>query len=306
VDSLLVLGGALVVLLDVSPVDRLDPGPSSRCPSDMRLVAGDHFDEAQHLCTDPRTSDHTFAGKTKKVTRCYEYLPGVSALEGARTRVETCMDRFEAPNQRGAKPLTMQSFRMAEKWCAKKGKRVCTEQEWELACEGPQQRPFVYGWKVDTTVCNNGKGWRAFDAQKLVAKGDVAQKEVDRLWQGALSGHYVACVSPFGIHDLNGNLEEWVSTRPSRKLPGALMGGFWSKAWTGCRGTNDAHEPTFVFYETGFRCCRDARPEGSFDHQKPTSDDVDVKRPAGEVSPKRAPKAPPPPTKSKPKKKKGS
>jgi hypothetical protein len=35
------------------------------------------------------------------------------------------------------------------------------------------------------------------------------------------------------------------------------MGGFWAKPWTGCRGTNDAHEPTFAFYETGFRCCAD-------------------------------------------------
>ena len=33
------------------------------------------------------------------------------------------------------------------------------------------------------------------------------------------------------------------------------MGGFWAKPWTSCRGTNDAHEPTFVFYETGFRYC---------------------------------------------------
>jgi hypothetical protein len=33
------------------------------------------------------------------------------------------------------------------------------------------------------------------------------------------------------------------------------MGGFWAKPWTGCRGTNDAHEPSFTFYETGFRCC---------------------------------------------------
>jgi len=36
-----------------------------------------------------------------------------------------------------------------------------------------------------------------------------------------------------------------------------LIGGFWSKPWTGCRGANDAHEPTFRFYETGFRCCAD-------------------------------------------------
>ena len=46
-------------------------------------------------------------------------------------------------------------------------------------------------------------------------------------------------------------------TTQRRLYPGSLMGGFWAKPWTGCRGTNDAHEPTFTFYETGFRCCAD-------------------------------------------------
>jgi formylglycine-generating enzyme required for sulfatase activity len=64
-------------------------------------------------------------------------------------------------------------------------------------------------------------------------------------------------VSSFGIYDMQGNVEEWVASRPGRNLPGALMGGFWAKPWTGCRGTNDAHEPGFQFYETGFRCCAD-------------------------------------------------
>jgi formylglycine-generating enzyme required for sulfatase activity len=62
-------------------------------------------------------------------------------------------------------------------------------------------------------------------------------------------------MSAFGVFDMMGNVEEWVTTRKGRRFPGALMGGFWAKPWTGCRGTNDAHEPGFVFYETGFRCC---------------------------------------------------
>ena len=44
-----------------------------------------------------------------------------------------------APNVRGQKPFVMKSFEAAEKWCRERGKRVCTEQEWELGCEGPEQ-----------------------------------------------------------------------------------------------------------------------------------------------------------------------
>ncbi len=87
----------------------------------------------------------------------------------------------------------------------------------------------------------------------------MGQKEVERLWQGALSGDYEACRTPQGVHDLTGNLEEWVTSSRPRKFKGVLMGGFWAKPWTGCRGTNDAHEPTqFKFYEVGFRCCKDS------------------------------------------------
>ena len=67
--------------------------------------------------------------------------------------------------------------------------------------------------------------------------------EAKRLWQGTPSGRFSACVSAFGIYDMMGNVEEWVTTRKGRRFPGALMGGFWAKPWTGCRGTNDAHEP---------------------------------------------------------------
>jgi formylglycine-generating enzyme required for sulfatase activity len=216
----------------------------------MRLVTGTHYDEMQHLCVDPDA--------TAKTVHCFAYWEGISAEEGRATPIRVCMDQFEAPNRRGAKPFVMKSFESAQKWCGERHKRACTEQEWETACEGPELRPLAYGWKVDTSLCNSGRGWRQFDPKKLYSKNeDEAKKELARLWQGAPSGSYATCASTFGVYDLMGNVEEWVATRPGRRYPGALMGGFWAKPWTGCRGTNDAHEPSFTFYETGFRCCAD-------------------------------------------------
>jgi hypothetical protein len=253
IESLVRLALLAVLLHQVPATPTLDPGPSAACPSDMRLVVGTHADEVQHLCIDAR--------RDGKDTHCFAYEDGLTAEEGLTTEVRVCMDQFEAPNVRGRRPMVMKSFDAARAWCNARKKRVCTEQEWELACEGPEHRPLAYGWRVEKTVCNSGKGWRPFDVKKLSSKtGTDAADEVERLWQGATSGSYPGCVSPFGIYDMIGNVEEWVVSRPGRRFPGSLMGGFWAKPWTGCRGTNDAHEPSFVFYETGFRCCSDPQP----------------------------------------------
>jgi formylglycine-generating enzyme required for sulfatase activity len=165
------------------------------------------------------------------------------------------MDQFEAPNKRGGKAFVMKSYDDARKWCGERRKRPCSEREWELACEGNEHRPLAYGWRVDRKACNSDKSWMAFDVKKLSAPGEDGKAEADRLWQGDPSGSHLSCVSPFGIYDMMGNVEEWITARKGRRYAGALMGGFWSKPWTGCRGTNDAHEPGFTFYETGFRCC---------------------------------------------------
>lgn len=228
-----------------------DPGPSPYCAEDMRLVTGRHFDDVEHLCIDFRPGPK----------RCWAYASDYTIAHGEPKPMRFCMDQFEAPNQRGARPIVMKTFPEAEAWCAERGKRVCSEFEWETACESGQERPWFYGWSLDERVCNTNKPWKQFNASLLMAGGEAAQREVDRLWQGAASGELTECRTEQGIHDLMGNVEEWVTSSRKRRWGSALMGGFWAKPWVGCRGTNDAHEPTFRFYEVGFRCCNDAAQE---------------------------------------------
>ena len=255
-----------------------DPGPSPRCPPDMRLVEGTHYENMAHLCLDPREEG-------KKVTHCFHYADDLSLLEGPTTAVAVCMDQFEAPNQRGAKPLVMQSYRSTVRYCSERKKRPCSEQEWELGCEGPHHLPLAYGWQVDVKLCNSNKGWKPVDFEAFAKSREDAQAETEKLWQGTPSGRFRTCVSPYGIFDMMGNVEEWVSSRASRRFPGALMGGFWAKPWTGCRGTNDAHEPEFAFYETGFRCCKDPSEPGAAAAEAPKG--------KGSASSAPAPSAPP-------------
>jgi formylglycine-generating enzyme required for sulfatase activity len=224
----------------------LGPPPAS-CPHDMVLVVGTHHENVQRICHDLRK------------TKCWGFAPGLVLLEPRSTPIATCMDRHEWPNVAGQRPEVMLKFTEAEAACAGVGKRLCSEFEWELACEGPAHLPWPYGWSQAAGRCNSDRAYRAYDPKKLESPdAAVRRREVERLWQGAPSGSFPDCASPFGVMDLVGNVEEWVTTsRPEWPHRSSLKGGFWAKPWAGCRGTNDSHAPEFRFYEIGFRCCRD-------------------------------------------------
>ncbi len=218
------------------------------CPDDTVRVTGTHWERIQRVCR-----------KTKWSAKCLEYQPELVLLEPRATPIDVCMDRFEWPNKKGENPVVMLRFGDAEDSCRSVGKRLCSEFEWELACEGPAHWPWPYGWKQVPGTCNADKPYRAYDEAKINSSNDaVRNAEVQRLWQGEPSGSRPGCVSPFGVFDLPGNVEEWVSTsRKEWPLPSSLKGGFWSKPWAGCRGTNERHGGQFRYYEIGFRCCKD-------------------------------------------------
>ncbi|AUX43895.1 uncharacterized protein SOCE26_053510 [Sorangium cellulosum] len=177
-----------------------------------------------------------------------------------------CIDRFEAPNVEGALPLVMESAVSAHAWCEERGKRLCTEDEWDAACKGPEGYVYPYGDTHEADRCNDGKTWRAPDEAALNTwPSEEAMAEVQALYQAEPSGSRPGCVSAFGVYDMTGNVEEWVvRTRYHvNEYPHILMGCYWSGCFGGakprCGSTNPAHADGFRFYETSFRCCRDAR-----------------------------------------------
>jgi formylglycine-generating enzyme required for sulfatase activity len=177
-----------------------------------------------------------------------------------------CVDRYEAPNRRGAKPLVMQSANDAVSWCAEHRKRLCTEDEWIAACEGEEHHAYPYGETHVDGRCNDDKPWRKVDEATLAKwPAPEARDLAKELYQATPSGWKRKCVSGAGARDMTGNTEEWVvrTREHDNDWPYLLVGCYWSGCYGGgkptCHSTNDAHGPEFRFYETGFRCCRDAK-----------------------------------------------
>ena len=179
-----------------------------------------------------------------------------------------CIDRFEAPNVAGEKPLRMQSATDGEAWCAERGKRLCTEDEWVRACEGPARLAFPYGRAHEPGRCNDDGRFIAARWGVLARwPADEARAEADRLDQSHPSGARSGCVSAEGVSDLSGNVAEWVVR--TRENPTnhthVVKGCFWGKCFRPphtprCDYVNYAHPTGFRSYEMGFRCCRARAP----------------------------------------------
>jgi formylglycine-generating enzyme required for sulfatase activity len=158
----------------------------------------------------------------------------------------------------------MVSWYDAQATCESKGKRVCYESEWVTACEGPEHTPFPYGWDRDQSACNIDNTWISPILDRMYSKNpDVSGPELERIDQSARSGALKGCVSGYGVHDLTGNFDEWVSRdgKPGSKDKSrwaGLKGGAWGHVRNACRPMTTSHNPEFTYYFISFRCCADA------------------------------------------------
>jgi len=176
-----------------------------------------------------------------------------------------CIDRYEAPNEKGKKPLLMQTVADADVFCAQRSKRLCTEREWVRACEGPHHRAYPYGDTYRPGRCNDDGKLLLADWMTLGRyPADAGVEEATRLDQSEASGSREACVSEEGVYDLTGNAAEWVVRTEDNptNFSHVVKGCFWGKCFRvphepACAYVNYAHPAGFRSYEFGFRCCSD-------------------------------------------------
>ncbi len=170
--------------------------------------------------------------------------------------------KLRAVSEAGVIPQGYMSYYMAKRACQGAGKRLCRDDEWELACKGRGQTKFPYGADYVAGRCNVFREFHPADVLHLDASSGHRDPRLNLVLEngtdpglrdtGATSG----CVSQWsggGVYDMVGNLDEWVEDPKGR-----FRGGFYSRnTRSGCEAKVVTHPAGYFDYSTGTRCCAD-------------------------------------------------
>jgi formylglycine-generating enzyme required for sulfatase activity len=213
-------------------------GRTPTCPSDMAFVpAGDYS-----FGTSKDKIKHIMKICKESIGNCNDqWFSPESQHYGHAKMQPVCVDRFEYPNEAGKLPATGADWRTAMKLCEARGKTLCADLEWEMACAAGTRRAWPFGGVFEKHACNvEGRGIEP-------------------------SGSRAACVSPVGggIYDMAGNAAEWTLSTMDEVYPDqgsrhyrVIKGGSYMDhpLFTRC-AFRDAYDPAVNYDTFGFRCC---------------------------------------------------
>lgn len=175
------------------------------------------------------------AGSFKAGSACAG-VPRVTDEELVHAQValgEFQIDVHPYPNDPTQAAKTNVSREEAEGLCKERGKRLCSELEWERACKGPEQTAFPYGAAYSTSACA---------ASAALVPGQRAK-----------------CQSNFGMKDPFGLAYEWTSSSWGR---GKGAGLATVRGYTGQSNvvrercaSGAGRDPATRNADIGFRCC---------------------------------------------------
>ena len=147
-------------------------------------------------------------------------------------------------NSRGNHPINFVSWVEAHTFCVWRGKRLPTDAEWEKAARGPESFRFPWG-NEPMPSCDLA----------IVDEDTTADNGTEGCSTGATwpVGSRPKGVSPYGIHDLIGNVWEWTAM-------GTVRGSSFSNHGAGIQFVSrfEGNRLSDRSFDVGFRCARDS------------------------------------------------
>ena len=150
-----------------------------------------------------------------------------------------------ACSKKGALPWANVTYAEAKAACVAAGARLCSGDEWGVACQGSPATLYPYGATYAKTVCNGVDQV----ATKAVATGSLASCEGGET----------------GLFDMSGNVREWTSqqsgTSGAKKIY-EVRGGAFNTPKPGLTCAFDLSQAVedVVLPAIGFRCCSSSPP----------------------------------------------
>jgi formylglycine-generating enzyme len=216
-----------------------------------------------------RTESPCARGYTRRGPRCLGPAPHLEIVDIPARKVTIGPSDWEAEGRVASRVIETTPFRIdayefldgevamsgvtlerARALCKERGGRLPTEDEWIVAAAGDGDKPRRYPWGNTGAVCARA----AFGLKDgPCARGGFGPDTAGAHPDGA---------TPDGIHDLAGNVAEWVETGTSESV---VRGGAWDtmlatelRTWVRRTVPPDTKDATI-----GFRCAYDvATPSG--------------------------------------------
>lgn len=173
---------------------------------------------------------------------------------------------FHARAGREDLPAVQVTWWGASAYCLAQGKRLPSEAEWEAAARGPAapDQPLLFPWGTGKPTCDG------------VAFGGGPKGACPSLTGPRPVGTAPADLTADGIHDLGGNVGEWVHdgfvapyqacgegtcknpvVEPEAASPRVIRGGDWAQAADACRlAGRSRRPPDKAEINVGFRCAK--------------------------------------------------
>lgn len=206
------------------------------CSTDMIHVSGMYCSKLEERICIKQARDKRF---------CLEFSDKPIKCLGSEKEVNFCIDKEEFTSVvDGLVPIHNITYFQAETMCANVGKRLCMDYEWTQACEGPKRIPFAQGYNKGN-ICNVD-----------ISKGIVVNKLLVDYTKPI--NENPECLSPYGVHNMSGNVDEVVTKswgyKPDRT---GLKGGYWTQSRNMCRPMTTEHSDFYGSIQTGTRCCKE-------------------------------------------------